>query len=138
MEWRINLDLKNFKPEFNLTHNLYTVTYVNLFQQHDNPWALLINFVVQDSVKLFWKRKPTNKQEFPLGKSNYCSVAIFFLLILVDWADLFLPANHFGTLSKENHDIWVQKFKWHEVWPVQCISQTADFTFIVTLILLNF
>ena len=37
MEWRINLDLKNFKPEFNLTHNLYTVTYVNLFQQHDNP-----------------------------------------------------------------------------------------------------
>ena len=61
MEWRINLDLKNFKPEFNLTHNLYTVTYVNLFQQHDNPWALLINFVVLQLNCSEKEHQPTNK-----------------------------------------------------------------------------
>lgn len=31
------------------------------------------------------KRKPTNKQEFAFGKSNYCSVKInFFQLVLDD------------------------------------------------------
>ena len=73
MEWRINLDLKNFKPEFNLTHNLYTVTYVNLLQQHDNPWALLINFVV---LQLNCSEKKTNQQtrfSFWKVKLLFCS-----------------------------------------------------------------
>ena len=82
-KWRINLDKKNFKPEFNLTHNLYTVTYVNLFQQHDKPLALLIKFMVLQLI-CSEKRKPSNKQEFTFGKSNYCSVAIFSLLIQDD------------------------------------------------------
>ena len=62
---------------------MYTVMYVNLFQQHDKPLALLINFMVLQLI-CSEKRKPTNKQEFTFGKSNYYSVAIFSLLIQGD------------------------------------------------------